>query len=50
MGGVRRDGLVAADSKDFLQEVLLVLAHLAAGIDWGRAVEEPDIEAVIRTG
>lgn len=48
MAGVRCGRFVAADPKDFLQEVLLVFAHLAAGIDWGRAVQERDVEAAIR--
>jgi len=50
MAGIRRGGLVATDAEEFLDEVLLALAHLATGVDRRRAVEEGDVEAVVRAG
>jgi len=50
-GCIRRDRLfVAADAEDLLDEVLRILAHLTAGVDGRRAVEEGNVEAVVGTG
>src|ERR1700736_5211059 len=38
-GCIRGGGFVAADAEDLLDEVLRVLAHLAAAVDGGGAVE-----------
>ena len=43
-------GGVAAYAEDLLNEVLGALGHLAAGVDWGRAVEEGDVEGVVGAG
>ena len=48
--GVGSRGFVAADAEDLLDEVLRILAHLAAGVDRGGAVEEGDVEAVVGAG
>ena len=49
-GRVRCGWLVAADAEDLLDEVLRILAHLAAGVDGSGAVEEGDVEAVVGAG
>jgi hypothetical protein len=50
MIGVGSSGFVAADTEDLLDEVLRVLAHLAAGVDGRGAVEEGDVEAIAWAG
>lgn len=47
--GFGSGGFVASDAEELLNEVLRVLPHLAAGIDWRCAIEEGHVEAIVRT-